>query len=135
MDFPKLSVASNRCLSPRDGNHSAISTLQCLDSLSRRPYYLVARYGGEEFACVLPNTVLSGAVDIAEKMQKRVRALGIEHSASDVDRVMTISLRVATLTAAGEQGFEALIEAADKQLYEAKNAGRARVCSSAMSSS
>lgn len=111
------------------------SIAQALAETVRRPYDLVARYGGEEFACVLPNTVLSGAVDIAEKMQKRVRSLGIEHSASDVDRVMTISLGVATLTPAGEHGFEALIEAADKQLYGAKNAGRARVCSSAMSSS
>ncbi|KAA0987337.1 diguanylate cyclase [Pseudomonas sp. ANT_J12] len=111
------------------------SIAQALSETVRRPYDLVARYGGEEFACVLPNTVLSGAVDIAERMQKRVRSLGIEHSASDVDRVMTISLGVATLTPTGEQGFEALIEAADKQLYEAKNAGRARVCSSVMSSS
>lgn len=111
------------------------SVAQALSETVRRPYDLVARYGGEEFACVLPNTVLSGAVDIAEKMKERVRALGIEHSASDVDSVMTISLGVATLTPTGELGFEALIEAADKQLYEAKNAGRARVCSSAMSSS
>jgi diguanylate cyclase (GGDEF)-like protein len=111
------------------------SIAQALSETVRRPYDLVARYGGEEFACVLPNTVLSGAVDIAEKMQKRVRALGIEHSTSDVDHVMTISLGVATLTPTGELGFETLIEAADKQLYKAKNAGRARVCSSAMSSS
>lgn len=111
------------------------SIAQALSETVRRPYDLVARYGGEEFACVLPNTVLSGAVEIAERMQEHVRALGIEHSASDVDRVVTISLGVATLTPTSDLKFEALIEAADKQLYEAKNAGRARVCSSAMSSS
>lgn len=111
------------------------SIAQALSETVRRPYDLVARYGGEEFACVLPNTVLSGAVEIAERMQERVRALGIEHSASDVDQVVTISLGVATLTPTGDLEFQALIEAADKQLYEAKNAGRARVCSSAMSSS
>ncbi|WHS63113.1 diguanylate cyclase [Pseudomonas sp. G2-4] len=117
------------------GDDCLKSVAQTLSATVRRPYDLVARYGGEEFACVLPNTVLSGAVEIAERMQERVRTLGIEHSASDVDRVLTISLGVATLTPTGELGFEALIEAADKQLYEAKNAGRARVCSSAMSSS
>ncbi|MFI7801050.1 phytochrome-like protein cph2 [Pseudomonas sp. DD1] len=111
------------------------SVAQALSETVRRPYDLVARYGGEEFACVLPNTVLSGAVEIAERMQARVRTLGIEHSASDVDRVVTISLGVATLTPTGELGFEALIEAADKQLYEAKSGGRARVSSSAISSS
>ncbi|AWM92863.1 diguanylate cyclase response regulator [Pseudomonas sp. 31-12] len=117
------------------GDDCLKSVAQTLSETVRRPYDLVARYGGEEFACVLPNTVLSGAVEIAERMQERVRILGIEHSASDVDRVLTISLGVATLTPTGELGFEALIEAADKQLYEAKNAGRARVCSSTMSSS
>ncbi|WP_439878706.1 diguanylate cyclase [Pseudomonas prosekii] len=117
------------------GDDCLKSVAQTLSATVRRPYDLVARYGGEEFACVLPNTVLSGAVEIAERMQERVRTLGIEHSTSDVDHVLTISLGVATLTPTGELGFEALIEAADKQLYEAKNAGRARVCSSAMSSS
>ena len=111
------------------------SVAQALSETVRRPYDLVARYGGEEFACVLPNTVLSGAVEIAERMQERVRTLGIEHSASDVNRVVTISLGVATLTPTRDLEFQALIEAADKQLYEAKKAGRARVCSSAMSSS
>lgn len=106
------------------------SVAQALSETVRRPYDLVARYGGEEFACVLPNTCLSGAVEIAEKMQKRIRALDIEHSASDVDRVVTISLGVATLMPAGDLEFQALIAAADQQLYEAKKAGRARVCSS-----
>lgn len=116
------------------GDDCLKSVAQTLSETVRRPYDLVARYGGEEFTCVLPNTVLSGAVEIAERMQERVRTLGIEHSASDVDRVVTISLGVATLTPTRDLEFQALIEAADKQLYEAKNAGRARVCSSAMSS-
>ena len=117
------------------GDDCLKSVAQTLSETVRRPYDLVARYGGEEFACILPNTVLSGAVEIAERMQERVRALGIEHSASDVDRVVTVSLGVATLTPTRELEFQALIEAADKQLYEAKKAGRARVSSSATSSS
>ncbi|PKH14610.1 diguanylate cyclase response regulator [Pseudomonas sp. 43NM1] len=110
------------------------SVAQELSLTVRRPYDLVARYGGEEFACVLPNTNLAGAVEIAERMQERIRALGIEHSASDVDSVVTVSLGVATVTPTGDLTISALIEAADKQLYRAKIAGRARVCSSAISS-
>jgi diguanylate cyclase (GGDEF)-like protein len=105
------------------------SVAQALSEIVRRPYDLVARYGGEEFACVLPNTGFSGAVEMAEKMLERVRALNIEHSASDVDRVVTISLGVATATPVGDLKFQTLIEAADKQLYEAKRTGRGRVCS------
>ena len=119
----------------QSGDGCLRSVAHALSEIVRRPYDLVARYGGEEFACVLPSTDLSGAVEIAEKMQERVRALGIEHSASDVDRVVTISLGVATLTPTNDIEFQVLIEDADKQLYEAKKAGRARVCSSAMSSS
>ncbi|WP_429527126.1 diguanylate cyclase [Pseudomonas frederiksbergensis] len=114
----------------------------CLRSVARalsetvgRPYDLVARYGGEEFVCVLPKTDLSGAVEIAQRMQERVRALGIEHAASDVDRVVTISLGVATLIPAVDLEYQALVEAADKQLYKAKSAGRGRVCSASMAPS
>ncbi|WP_339503437.1 diguanylate cyclase [Pseudomonas silesiensis] len=116
------------------GDDCLSSVAQALSKTVRRPYDLVARYGGEEFACILPKTDHSGAVEIAEKMQKHVRALGIEHSASDIDRVVTISLGVATMTPTGDLEFKVLIEAADKQLYKAKKTGRARVCSVAMSS-
>lgn len=101
---------------------------QALAEAVRRPYDLVARYGGEEFACILPNTDLPGAIEIAEKMQARIRGLGIEHAASDVDRVVTISLGVASITPAGDLDWQQLITMADKQLYEAKIKGRARVC-------
>jgi diguanylate cyclase (GGDEF)-like protein len=111
------------------------SIARALSEAAKRPYDLVARYGGEEFACILPRTGHSGAIEIAERMQARVRALGIKHSASDVDRVVTISLGVATLTPSSDLEFQVLIEAADKQLYEAKNTGRARICSVALSSS
>jgi diguanylate cyclase (GGDEF)-like protein len=117
------------------GDDCLSSVAQALSKTVRRPYDLVARYGGEEFACILPKTDHSGAVEIAEKMQKHVRALGIEHSASDIDRVVTISLGVATMTPSGDLEFKVLIEAADKQLYNAKKTGRARVCSVAMSGS
>lgn len=117
------------------GDECLSSVAQALYKTVRRPYDLVARYGGEEFACILPKTDHSGAVEIAEKMQKHVRALGIEHSASDIDRVVTISLGVATMTPSGDLEFKVLIEAADKQLYNAKKTGRARVCSVAMSGS
>ncbi|WP_339465591.1 diguanylate cyclase [Pseudomonas sp. EA_65y_Pfl2_P74] len=111
------------------GDSCLRSVAQALSETVRRPYDLVARYGGEEFACLLPTTSYAGAVEIAEKMQANVRALAIEHSTSDADHVVTVSLGVATVTPTGVLAFEALIEAADMQLYEAKNAGRARVAS------
>ncbi|MBV6751949.1 diguanylate cyclase [Pseudomonas chlororaphis] len=94
----------------------------------RRPHDKVARYGGEEFACILPKTKLEDAVRIAESILGRIRALDIEHLDSEVDRVITASSGVATLLPSLGGGPEALLAAADVQLYEAKRGGRARVC-------
>ncbi|MDF2409026.1 diguanylate cyclase [Aeromonas sp. 2HA2] len=107
---------------------------QCLQAIASvlaervgRPHDLVARYGGEEFACILPNTPLTSAVHIAESMCAAVRELAIEHLASDVAKVVTISLGVVTRIPTLASSPQQLLEAADRQLYQAKEAGRARV--------
>ena len=67
-----------------------------LKSNLRRPADLVARYGGEEFACILPETGLDDAVELAKQLERQVRALAISHAYSDVAPTVTISLGVAT---------------------------------------
>ncbi|WP_397448615.1 diguanylate cyclase domain-containing protein [Pseudomonas sp. NA-150] len=101
---------------------------KALSETLRRPYDSVARYGGEEFACILPRTGLEGALGMAETMLANIRELEIEHKGSDIDRVITASLGVATLTPTTGSGPEALLAAADIQLYQAKRSGRGRVC-------
>jgi len=103
-----------------------------LNGVIRRPYDLLARYGGEEFACVLPNTALLEAVQIAERMQAAVRALKLEHMDSEVEQVVTVSLGVATVVPTVGGTSEAVVAEADRQLYQAKQAGRARVSSCAL---
>lgn len=100
-----------------------------LGSVIKRPYDLLARYGGEEFACVLPNTELVDAVQIAECMQEAVRALKVEHLDSAVDQVLTVSLGVATIVPTAGATSATVVAEADRQLYQAKQAGRARVSS------
>lgn len=102
---------------------------KALGSAIRRPYDLLARYGGEEFACVLPKTNLIDAVKIAECMQAAVRALKLEHLDSAVDQVLTVSLGVATIVPTAGTTSETVVAEADRQLYQAKQAGRARVSS------
>jgi diguanylate cyclase (GGDEF)-like protein len=108
------------------------SVAKALSEVLRRPYDSIARYGGEEFACLLPKTELKGAIGIAQKMQTGIRELAIEHLDSEVASVVTISLGVATLSPSAELEPRSLLEAADKHLYEAKRAGRARVSSGAV---
>jgi diguanylate cyclase (GGDEF)-like protein len=98
-----------------------------LTSLVRRPYDLVARYGGEEFICLLPNTDEQGAVELSQQLLDGVRALGIAHIDSDVDRMVTISVGVATAYPNRGGDLRWLIASADRQLYRAKLSGRAKV--------
>ena len=103
------------------------SVAKAVSETLRRPYDSVARYGGEEFACLLPSTDLRGAISIAQKMQASVRMLRIDHARSDIASVLTVSLGVASAFPKPSDDPYDLIEAADKQLYRAKNSGRARV--------
>lgn len=114
------------------GDAALQAVARVLTSTLRRPHDLLARYGGEEFVGVLPNTGLSEAVELAERMQAGVRALNLEHSGSPEAQVVTISLGVATVVARSDLAPQALVEAADQQLYAAKQAGRARVCAAAL---
>jgi PleD family two-component response regulator len=65
---------------------------------------------------------------VGASIEKNVRGMQIEHSASDVCDVVTISIGVAA--ALPERGDDAarLLALADAQLYGAKHGGRGRTC-------
>jgi diguanylate cyclase (GGDEF)-like protein len=94
----------------------------------RRPADLVARYGGEEFACILPETEFSDAMSLARDLEWRVRDKKIPHARSDAGPVVTISVGVSGRGGNHPAAASTLLSEADAQLYQAKNAGRARVC-------
>jgi diguanylate cyclase (GGDEF)-like protein len=108
------------------GDTSLQEVAQALLGSVKRPEDLVARYGGEEFAVILPNTTATGAVYLAEKMRKNIKALEIPHVNSTVNPYVTISLGVASIVPHPESSLEMLIEAADRALYQAKATGRDR---------
>ena len=112
----------------QQGDACLAAVAEALNQSVRRPHDLVARYGGEEFVCILPGTDSLNATQRAEAMRAAVKALEIEHQDSDAGPFVTISLGIASQIPGADSSPEALLAAADEQLYQAKRAGRDRVC-------
>jgi diguanylate cyclase (GGDEF)-like protein len=89
----------------------------------KRKSDIVGRIGGEEFAVLLPETSLSRARTVAERIRKRVMSTRIAHN--DVQLSATVSIGFAEATV-GMSGVDALMCAADQALYQAKAEGRNR---------
>jgi len=94
---------------------------------------VLARYGGEEFIALLSNIEETMALDIAERIREKVKALFIE----TVDKKVSVTISIGCSTykpskrdhlSSGEVG-DMLIKNADKALYKAKNSGRDKVVS------
>jgi diguanylate cyclase (GGDEF)-like protein/hemerythrin-like metal-binding protein len=104
------------------------SVAQAALSALKRPSDLLARYGGEELAVILPGTDLSGAVEVAQWIQKALAELHIPHLASSVAPEVTISIGAAAMVADRQAAASQLMAAADHGLYAAKHGGRNRIC-------
>ena len=94
----------------------------------KRPADQVARYGGEEFVCLLPDTDLAGALQVAQFVGQQVMEQQIEHTDSSAAAVVTVSLGVCSKPAQASGSALALLGQADAQLYAAKSGGRNRTC-------
>lgn len=77
---------------------------------------LVVRYGGEEFLVLLPDTEITAALAVAERLRLKIK----ENSG------VTVSLGVSWAKDASSTMSE-LISVADTALYQAKNSGRNKV--------
>jgi diguanylate cyclase (GGDEF)-like protein len=118
------------------------SVAQALVNATSRPADLVARYGGEEFVMLLPQTPRGGAAHLARNALEAVEALGIAHETSLTGPRVSVSVGVACYDAESANWKPAsansrlpmgvrlaamdLVRGADKAMYAAKHAGRAR---------
>lgn len=100
-------------------------TAQCLRS-ALRSADVASRYGGEEFCILLPQTSLSEAKIIAERIRRRVERTRYPHGKHQPLGALTVSIGISSL-AAGLETPETIIRAADRALYLAKERGKNRV--------
>jgi diguanylate cyclase (GGDEF)-like protein len=87
---------------------------------------LLGRYGGEEFGIILPDTPLSGAQEVAERICKAVADYPMLFNQQTIRT--SLSMGVAELQPNAHVVHDDLIRCADMALYSAKRAGRNRVC-------
>jgi len=85
---------------------------------------LAARFGGEEFAVLLASTEHTGAQHLAEKVRAEIENGRLVYDGARLG--VTVSIGVAVWPVDGRDP-EALVAAADRALYAAKENGRNRV--------
>ena len=87
-----------------------------------------ARYGGDEFVLIYEGKTKEDLVEYAAELRKRVMNLGIEHQASKISNVMTISQGICwDVPVQGNRMWDYL-HAADDMLYRVKQRKRNNFC-------
>ena len=94
---------------------------------SFRDYDVVARFGGEEFAFLIPETTPEQALSRVESVRAAIEAAEFPVSTSPTPLKVTMSFGVAGRQRSGQKPEE-ILHNADQAVYQAKRAGRNRVC-------
>lgn len=87
---------------------------------------IACRYGGEEFCILLPQTSLSEAGVIAERMRQKVTETDYPYGKSQPRGTVSISIGISTFGKHIDTS-ESVIAAADRALYNAKHLGKNRI--------
>jgi diguanylate cyclase (GGDEF)-like protein len=109
------------------GDAALRNTAQLLERHLRKSD-LAARYGGEEFAVILASTDRAGGAHLAEKVRSTVEGGQLVFDGARLS--VTVSVGVAVWPDDGRDAA-ALVAAADRALYAAKQSGRNRVVDAA----
>lgn len=104
---------------------AAIRTLANLLRAACRKNDVVCRIGGEEFLLLAPDTSAEGLRILVDRVLEAAAGTAIEGASGGKPHVLTFSAGITTLD--NDQDGDALLQTADRILYDAKHAGRNRV--------
>jgi diguanylate cyclase (GGDEF)-like protein len=129
MSFLMIDIDDFKAYNDKNGHQAGDLALQitahCLKG-ALRVVDVASRYGGEEFCILLPQTAMSEAGVIADRIRDRVSNTHFPHGKSQPLGRVTISVGVSTFTKNVDTP-ENIIAAADRALYQAKRMGKDRV--------
>lgn len=129
MSFMMIDIDDFKIYNDRNGHQAGDlaleMTAQCLKS-ALRGADVASRYGGEEFCILLPQTTIEEAAAIAERIKRRVLRMRFPHGKAQPLGAVTVSIGISAFHP-GVDTPEAMIEFADRALYQAKHRGKNRV--------
>jgi diguanylate cyclase (GGDEF)-like protein len=108
-----------------DAGDEVIKTVAAVLQKHKRNSDIAGRLGGEEFALILPEATIDNATAAAERLRKLVADQVIDVKGQRIS--VTISVGASHCTADSNR-IEEILKEADIALYQAKRAGRNRVC-------
>ena len=109
-----------------EGDACLKAVAQAVREEFRRPLDALGRFGGEEFVGLWYDIQPAALRSMAEQVRAAVQARRIEHAQAPSGRV-TASIGAVACVPGEEESLTALIQRADRALYEAKERGRNRV--------
>ena len=86
---------------------------------------IIARFGGEEFVVMLPESSLTAAYQVAERVRTDIEKMKIDYLGKKLS--VTVSIGVNYIDPSRIETPQTVIEQADKALYTAKDEGRNQV--------
>ncbi len=85
---------------------------------------VLCRYGGEEFVLLLPETGIVDGAGLLEKLRSSIELCPFRHK----DTPVRVTMSCGITQFSGNDNLDDVFERADKAMYQAKAAGRNRIC-------
>ncbi len=109
------------------GDDALRSVAKVLKESLSNPDDMAFRVGGEEFALICTNMNKKSVLNCAQKLQKNIENLQLEHKSSDVSNYLTVSIGIHFASTYILEDAKKVYTHADEALYSAKKEGRNKV--------